>query len=313
MATSNSINLSAVGLDIIKEAYEQLGVIEENGTPSSAQQTSAARTLNYMIKAWQAEGINLYAIQKLTLFLAKDTSAYNLSSTGGHVTASFVKTAVATAASSGASSIDVDSISGISASDYIGIELADGTMQWTTVNGAPSGVTITLTAALTDDVAVDAAVFTYTTKAHRPMKIVNAVRTTYDEIDVPVNIYPLDKYINLSNKTDDGQVVSIYYDPQVGTGICYVWPQSSSVRDRLTLWVQRTLHDIDTVGTDEVDFPQEWFLALSLNLALLLEPKYGLPTREKNRIAELATYYKDLAEGYDREDSIEIIPDYQEG
>lgn len=308
MATSGSINLSATGLDIIKEALEQVGGIEEGGTPNPAQQTSSNRTFDYMIKAWQGEGTNLWAIQKLTLFLEKNKNEYSLSSTGDHITASFVKTAIATAASSGGSTIEVDSITGISNGDNIGIELEDGTMQWTTINGAPSGTTITLTATLTDDVAVDAAVYTYTTKAQRPMKILNATYTTYDGIDTPINIYPLDKYVELSDKTTDGRVNAIYYDPQIGTGKAFVWPETDSVRSRLTLWVQRTIEDIDTVASDEVDFPQEWFLALALNLALLLSPKYGLTRAEKQELGEMAMYYKDLAEGYDREDYTLIYP-----
>ena len=153
MATSGSINLSASRDDIITEALEILGVLAEGTTPSAAQLTSCARTLNYMIKAWQSDGINLFAVQQVYLFLIENQSAYSLiSTTTDHYTASFVETTTSAAALSGASSIVVTSATGISASDKIGV-YQDSTMHWTTVNGAPSGSTVTLTAPLTADVA----------------------------------------------------------------------------------------------------------------------------------------------------------------
>lgn len=308
MATSGSINLTATGLDIIKEAYEQIGVIGPNDTPSTDLQASALRTLNYVMKAWQGEGTNLFAIQKITMFLAKAQHAYALHSAGDNVTASFVKTTINGAAASGASSITVTDDTGMSDADYIGIELSDGTLQWTTINGAPASNVVTLTAALTGAVSDAAAVFTYTTKANRPMKILHAVRTDFSENDTPLNLYPLDMYADLSNKTNDGTVVTLYYDPQVGANASlYVWPESSSVRDRITLWVQRTIEDIDAT-TEDVDYPQEWFLALALNLAVLLAPKYGLSRADINALGAMAIYYKDVAEGYDREDELSIIP-----
>lgn len=310
MATSGSIDLTATGQDIIDEAYELVGVIEEGGSPTSNQTASAKRTLNYMMKAWQGEGTNLWAIQKLTLFLEKDKHKYTLSSSGDHVTASFVSTEIATAASSGDTTIEVDSITGISNGDNIGVELDDGTMQWTTVSGSPSGSTITLSASLTDDVNVDAAVYAYTTKANRPMKILTATNTSFDDTDTSdLDIITLDEYAELSVKDTDGYVTSLYYDPQLSAGYLYIWPETDSVRNRLSLWAQRTIEDIDTASTDDVDFPQEWYTALSYNLAAMIAPKYGLTRAEKDELWNVATYFKDLAEGYDRDPYTLMIPD----
>jgi hypothetical protein len=57
--------------------------------------------------------------------------------------------------------IDVDSITGITNGDNIGVELDDGTMHWTTVNGAPSGTVITLTAVLPSATAIDNRVYAH--------------------------------------------------------------------------------------------------------------------------------------------------------
>ena len=150
MPTSGSINLTTSRDEIITEALELLGVLAEGDSPTAAQQTSCARTMNYMIKAMQADGLNLYALQLVYLFLQEAQSSYSLLSTGtDHYTASFTETTTSAASISGATTLTVTSITGISASDKVGVYQADGSVHWTTVNGAPSGSTVTLTATLT--------------------------------------------------------------------------------------------------------------------------------------------------------------------
>jgi hypothetical protein len=52
-------------------------------------------------------------------------------------------------------------------------------------------------------------------------------------------------------------------------------------------------------------------MALAYNLALLSVPKYGLEATQYRQIAMGASYYKELAESYDKEDSIFLQPDPQ--
>ena len=287
MATSGSVDLTATRDAIITEALEQLGVLGEGDSPNANQLTSCARTLNYMLKAWQADGANLFAVQKVYLFTVKDQSSYTLTgSTTDHYTAAFVQTTTSAAASSGASTMMVTSASGISASDVIGVYQSDGTMHWTTVNGAPSGSTVTLTAVLTADIDSGATVYAYTSKANRPMRVLEAV-IHHDGTDTPVQVASREEYFNQSKKTTDARVNTVYYDPQVTTPTLYVWPQSDDERDYLTLNVQRTLDDLDG-ATDDVDYPQEWFMAMSYGLAVALAPKYGKPGSVISMLAGLA-------------------------
>ena len=298
MATSGSINLSASRDDIITEALEILGVLAEGTSPSSAQLTSCARTLNYMIKAWQADGINLFAVQQVYLFLIKNQSAHSLvGTTTDHYTASFVETTTSAAALSGASSIVVTSATGISASDKIGV-YQDSTMHWTTVNGAPSGSTVTLTAPLTADVASGAVVYAYTSKAKRPMRVLESV--VHDESDTPIHVGSREEYFNQSGKGTDGRVNTIYFDPQVAAPKLYVWPQTDDERHYLKLYIQRTLEDVDAAA-DEVDFPQEWYLPLAANLAVLLGPKYGKSLNMLAAISAIADREYQRVSGFDTE------------
>lgn len=309
MATSGSINLTATGTDIITEALEQLGVLSEGETPGTNALTSCNRTLNYLVKAWQAEGLNIFALQKSYLFLQENVHEYTLSSTGSHWTDTFYSTQVAVAAVATDTTITVDDDANITNGDYIGIECSDGTMHWTTVNGVPAANVVTLTDALDAAVSIDAYVYNYTTKADRPMKITNALVRDTANRDVEVPIIQREEYVRLPDKTTDGRVNQLYFEPSIGTSKLFVWPETNDVTDYLVIWSQRTLDDIDTVATDEVDFPQEWFMPLMFNLALMLMPKYGTPMPQAQIIAQLAKAWKEKAESWDTEDAFQVTPD----
>ena len=310
MSTSGSIDFSVDRDEIITEALEQMGVLAQGQSPSADQLTSMARTLNMMVKAWQGAGLNLFAVQKLYVYLEKNKHEYDLgATTTDHVSAEYNRTTTTAAAAAADTTIEVTSITGMAASDYIGIKLDDGTMQWTTINGAPAGTTVTLTNALTDTVNSGVTVFFYTTKANRPMKISNVVLSdSISGIDTPIWTMSRDEYISLSNKKSDGSVNQIYYDPQIGLGKLAVWPESDSVDDYLTLWVQRTLEDFDA-ATDDADFPQEWFLALAFGLAKLSLTKYGVGRDLRREITKEAIILRKEAESFDMEDGFTIQPE----
>ena len=310
MATSGSIDFSTTRDDIITEALEQMGMLAEGQSPSADQLISMSRTLNMLVKAWQGEGLNLFALQKLYVYLEKDKQEYNLSSTTtDHFSTEFNKTTTSSSAIATDTTIDVSSADGMVVADYIGVKLSDGTMQWTTINTITS-LTITLDTALTGAVDSSALVYFYTTKANRPMKISNVVlRDATSEQDIPIWTVSRQEYIELPNKQNDGAVNQIWYDPQVGTGVLSVWPQSDTVGKYLVLWVQRTLEDFDS-ATDDADYPQEWLLPLALNLAAVSCTKYGVPRFERTYIQGLAFQYKILAESFDREEGFQFQPEY---
>ena len=58
-----------------------------------------------------------------------------------------------------------------------------------------------------------------------------------------------------------------------------------------------------SAGTDDVDFPNEWYRALILNLAVDLAPKYGLGIQERDLLKEEADEALQLALNFDVEDA----------
>jgi hypothetical protein len=227
-----------------------------------------------MVKAWQSEGIGLWKNVEASLFQSYEGNSYDIGPTGDHCSALAYKTEIASVASSGASTITVDSDDNITNGDYIGIELDDKSLQWTTVNGVPAANVVTLTDALTDDVAVNNHVYNYTNKIQRPIEIVEARGVSPAAYDNPLIIASRDEYMRLSNKTSKSSPTQVYYDPIRTNGKMYVWPACNDVQEYIKFTARILIEDFDT-ATDDPDFPQEWLMALSWNLAVLVAPKFG--------------------------------------
>lgn len=311
MATSGSIDYASSRDLLITEALELLGVLGEGESPSANQLTSCSVTLNYLVKHLQTVGYNLFTLKRFYLFPKKSTHEYTLNSstTDQWTSDTIVQTALAADVSSAATSFTVDSITGISDGDYIGIEVASNVVHWTTVNGSPSGSTINVDDAFPDSASEDGAVYAYTNKGNRPIRITDYVRRTSDKSDTYLG-QPLlrEEYFALSQKIADGSINSIYYDPQVSSPTLFVWPETSDETEYLVLWCQRTVEDFDAAG-NEPDFPQEWFYALSYNLAKALIPKFGTSTGRAREIRANAVAALEDALDFDREDSLKIQPD----
>lgn len=325
MATSGSIDFELDRDDIITEAMEMLGVLPEGESPTAAQLTSCARTLNSMLKAWQTRGTHLFVNQRLYLFLQKDDREYNLNltaSSSDHLTASFYATALNGAVEATNTSITVDDGTNISDGDNIGIVTSNDDVHWTTVASGGGTTSITLTADDEDfDFADEAVVYTYTNKTNRPRKILHAshrkkptddfgFHDSLDGIETMADVLARTDYADLSSKASEGSVVTqIYYDKTWPNAILRVWPEPDTGGDYLVLWCERTIEDVDA-ASDTFDLPQEWTLALASNLAMWLSTKFGVSDRTFNRVAGLARMALADAEAGDSEEYMKFEPDY---
>ena len=78
MTTSNSTDFSVSRDDIIKRALRLLGVLAQGETPSTDQVTEAALALNGLVKAWQADGMPLWAIKSYNVPLTATVASYRI-------------------------------------------------------------------------------------------------------------------------------------------------------------------------------------------------------------------------------------------
>lgn len=281
MATSGSVDFSLSRDNLIKYALLNVGALPDGGTPTANQYTDGAVFLNMIVKAWHADGMPLWALKEGYILPVSDTNNISLGPSGGHATLSYVSTQLSADSAASDTTLSVDSITGISASDAIGVELDDGSIQWTTVNGSPSGTTVTLATGVTSAASTDNWVYAYTTKIQRPLKILQASRYNVpNSTDTPIHIATQQEWMAWPSKATEGVVIGLHYDPQLTNGVARIYQRFQDGKDIIKIWFQRPFEDFDATG-DTPDFPQEWYMALVWMLSWALSPGYAIPAKER--------------------------------
>ena len=276
MATSGVTSFNLTRNDIIKAAL-RLVTAESGETPSASEIEDASQALNLMIKSWIVPGAHLWTQTEATLFCTG--GSYQYSFPGAFATKQYTTLALAANAALGATSLTVDSITGVLNGDFIGIVLDDNTIHWTTVNGVPAGVTITITTGLASAAASGNRIYAFTTKTERPLRIYSLRRQDFAGSETPFAYdgEPMSRreFLALPNKSATGIPVQGWYDPQLTTGKLSLWPTPEDSLSRVTFTYERTLEDFVNIA-DNPDFPQEWLSALKWNLAVELAPEYKI-------------------------------------
>lgn len=279
MATSNSFNYSVTASDVITEAMEVVGVLASGETISANDQTTCLRTLNMMVKQWSgnfdfAPGLKAFSRKTGYVFLQKNQAVYSLGPSGDNATLSYVSTTMRVAGGSTDTTLEITSSTGMTAADIIGIELDSGTIQWTTIDSVTDGDTIVIPASgLTSAVAAGNRIFSYTTKLIRPLYIETMVKRDTSTNDTPM--YPMLRsyYESLPTKTSDGTPAYYLYENSITDGTLYIDIEPSEVTDVLRITFMAPAEDYDAAAND-IAYPQEWYLPLSLGLAKLITPKF---------------------------------------
>lgn len=324
MAIAGTITYRNTRDQIIEAALRKLGAVDpENATVATAIQiTNGAETLNQLVKFWEAKGLQLWERKYGVIFPQRAQKVYVLGSpgpAGDHACLStpigtgFVRTTLTAAIAANATTASLTSIStassdttvgvpavSIVSGDYIGLQQTDGTMFWTTVNGAPVGLNVTLTAGPPEGCASGATVNSYHTKMVRPLRVLDGMVEQVGRNRVPCKIIPREQYNRFGMPHGAATTTQLYYDPQENTGHLYTYPTTLDVRQLLYIEFQNPISDFAS-STDDYDLPQEWGLALVYNLAWMLAPEYSLPQDKYNQIKELAIYTRDQLDGWDQE------------
>lgn len=321
MTTSANTDFNPAAFDIITEALAliRVGVDEEPLTDSMTE--DAMRSLNLMVKAYQAQGLHLWTKTEGVLFLSSGQAAYPLGgsvSTNSCLYSDLAVTTLSADVASGARTLTVTSITGIADDDAIAIELSDGTLQWTTVRGTPFGTTVNIDDALTDTADSGNALFAYTAKLLRPTRLLQARRRIFATDmatfqDIPLTIQERPDYYDQPTKFQPSTETMIYYDPQLISGILNLWMAPSTETDLVLFTFERPLEQFYEL-TNTADLPQEWLEALTYNLAYRLAPKYSFPLSERALLKVDAKEKLDLVLGFDREyGSVFFQPDFTQG
>lgn len=302
MALSGSTNYSINRDALITQAYEDMGLISPGASPTAAELTSAATRLNIMIKSWQNDGLQSWVIKRATLIPSLGSQSYSLGT--AHCSLSMNKTEIKVAASTSDTSIDVDTTSGMTAADNIGIVTDDGTIHWTTISSVTDSDTVVIATGLDSAAAVDNHVYWYTTRIDRPNELLEVYRREYDTVvDVPMTRLSREEFDTLSDKDQKGTPVNFYYDPQLTTSKLYTWQTADAAFSKNSVFelrIKKPFDDLDS-STDDFEFPQEWYEAILLGLQVRLARRVGYPDYMSLKLdADIA---KEMAISFDIENT----------
>lgn len=287
MATSNSYNFTVDRDQIIYFALRKLTVLKRGQTPAAEDISDAAIALNMIVQQWRersdgAASMKMWLRKRLKLFFALTQVKYSIP--GNNITeVSELATTTLTAAATSTITLTVASISGIASGDYAGIVENSGSITWTTVNGTPSGSTVTLSAAVTA-AAIGNKCYFYTIPAVAPVSIIGANLVTPVDQETPLGVFDIGAYWAIGNKNVAGVPGNLYQE-RTRDGLDIYFDTAINDTDYLVnLLVHYPIQDFDA-STDNPDFPKQWFRALGYMLAVDLAPEYGMPLGDLSTLA----------------------------
>lgn len=314
MTTSGTSTLSRNRDQIIASALRKVSAFESGETPDDQSVRDASDALNALIKHWQASGIEIWTTEEAILFPVADQRRYTIGgSSSDRIGANPIETTLSSDAAALASTVVLDSVNGVSDTYIIGIQLDDDSIQWTTVNGAPSGTTVTLTTPLTGAATAGNFVIVYVEALVRPIRIIDGRRYKLSSrIEVPLAEMDRLEYMDMPNKTSSGAPNSYFYDRRGGpadSGWVYLWPAPADATEAVKFTVARPVQIFEAAG-DAPDFPEEWIRAAEWGLADEIADEYDVPDPKRSRIERKAAQYLQEVNWFERElVSIEFVPD----
>ena len=317
MSTSGSVNYTQTRNEIIQDALALIGVYGIGRTISAEDMQFSSNMLNKMVKTYQADGLHLWAKEEGYLFLADNTAEYALSSDSTSARACLRADAViselSVAAAASATSLTVESTTGMATSDIIGVVGDDDTVTWTTISTIPTSTTLTIGTGLSAASAVGNSVYTFTSRINKPLRILSMRRVTGgpdSPNSVAMNMLSHQEYFDLPNKNTNSEPNSFYYNPDLTTGKLFLYPRPSDPEVYLEFTFERMIEDFDA-STDNPDFPSEWLECLTYQLATRLAPAFG-KSNMLMAISPLAEALYEKVSGFDCEaGSISISPEYR--
>ena len=141
-----------------------------------------------------------------------------------------------------------------------------------------------------------------TTVMAKPLRVTDAYYSDSNGIRRPVGLISRQEYNSLSQVTQTGEIVSVFVDKQIPNLVVRTWqvPDATAATGTLHLILQQQATNFVSI-TDDMDFPQEWALALRWGLAD--EISTGKPQVIMDRCTQRAQKFFDALEAWDVEDA----------
>lgn len=288
MPSSGTVTYSLNRNQIITASLMAIGYLGDGEVASANDISAASDILNMLVKNWSgssdfAPGFKLWSRKRGNLLLDTTKNSYNLGPSGDRWTDVVTRTTLTATAAAAAASLTVASISGIANTNAIGIVLDNGTLFWTTVNGTPSGVTVTLTVGLTSQASKGATVYAYASLTRRPLEILTAVLRDSSNQDTDLDVMTIQDYQSLPAKADStttGDPQSFYYESQLTNGVLYLDIYPNDLTKYVHCVYLSPIEDFNA-ATDTIDMPQVWYLPLMYGLGIHASPTFRMPVSDQ--------------------------------
>lgn len=330
MATSGSVSFTRTRDEIITAAYQTVNILRKGESPTADEVTYCTGILNEEMKFLSGLCPHLWKRRIAYLFPETGKFDYYIGNDSGadHIFSDYIATELTEAGATGDTVITVDDSTGIEDGYYIGIVKNDGTIFWTTVNGAPpSSTTVTIDTALTEDIDSGNMVYVGAVKITRPVAFYSAWRETiststtisrspmiqvayndyYTRFGGLINSNGIPTQIMWDNKAVDGSTAFPY-------SLLHILPSGNQQLNPVAIgFVYETqMEDIGTSGQNP-DVPSEWLKLLRLALARELSTSDAVPDRIAMKVEALYRETFDILMQHDSDNStFKIEPGYEE-
>lgn len=276
----------ATALSIIEKSLRILRVLDRNQPLQADDRNDAIEALNQTTNYISTQYNHLWLNQRCIVLCRANIPSYVIGAGGQYVVeqSKLLTPTLAANALTGATSVTLSSAAGIASGYTIAVFTSANSAFYTTVNGAPAGNVVTLSAPLPADAASGNQVYAFQSTTERPLRVYNvqyADRIGVSEL--PVNPMSRDEYFDQPIKLTTGSSSNWYYDPQLGAATLYLWPAPYSDANVVRFTSQRPFRVVAN-NIDSVDFPDEWHLCLAYMTAASLMDEYGLPMDRQQAI-----------------------------
>ena len=146
----------------------------------------------------------------------------------------------------------------------------------------------------------------------KPLRVVMAfIRNDSTQNDTTLMVISRQEYMQQGYKPSQGIPNQVYYDPQVNSGLLYVYDTPSTTGYTIHLQCQLPISDTLT-PTNTPEFPSEWFNLLKFGLADQLALEYGVPAQVRVELAQRAAKLEEMMTDWSQEEaSTNFMPDYR--
>lgn len=298
MALSNSYIFKQNRDELIKDALVSAKIIRDDEVPTGTMNSSAARMLMRMLKAWSVHGLQLWVHRDAVLFLDSGVHEYNVPSANSRwvLSSSLAETTLTEDLAATATEIKVTSSAGMSVGDVIGVVTTNTTVHWSTIDSVDSGTQITITSGL--DVAATSGnyVAAYPETAPKPYRITEARAVRYADVTTysPVRIISKEEFFRLPRPYSSGGINYVLFIPNVSDSSITVDNSPDGDAHRLILHAHFPFDNVDS-SDDDFSFPDYWYDAIHTNLTYRLYLDY-FKIQPDDRYANEARLLRDRAD-----------------